>query len=149
MGQSTCHRSGYRGASMSHLGTPINRTYQSKVGTTNPQGLLAELLVRVTKPVYQVRCITCQTVTNISHERFDGAQCSNTYLHGRGEINRSQTTQTISPSTATRSRDAASAREYQRQGTPQSVRYSFRGEPNFAGADPSNIAAYLDYQENH
>ena len=130
---------------MSHLGTPINRSYQSKAGQTNPQGLTAEFLIRVRPPVYQVRCITCQTVTNVSHERFDSAQCSNAYLHGREEVNRSQISTTISPSYATRSRDSQAFREYVAQ-EQRKVTYSFT-EPTFAGADPSSIAAYLEYQE--
>lgn len=130
----------------SNLGTPV-RSYVDKSGTSNAQGIRVDRLIRATPPIYQCSCNQCGTSFPCSHTRVDSISCPNALAHGREDRSRSQITQTISPNTATRSRDAASAREYQRQETPQSVRYSFTGEPSFTGADSSSIAAYLDYQQ--
>ena len=127
-----------------NLGVPINRTYQSKVNQVNSFGIVAERIIRINPPVYQTRCSVCNAVTNISHERFDSAQCANTYLHNRGEINRSQITTTIAPSYAVRSRDSSNFRAYVAQ--EKQVTYSFRGEPTFQNADPSSIAAWLEQE---
>jgi hypothetical protein len=67
--------------------------------------------------------------------------------HGRGDVNRAHVATTISPDYAVRSRDSKAFREYVEQEQQRKVTYSFRGEPNFTGADPSSIAAYLEYTE--
>jgi hypothetical protein len=129
----------------STLGTP-QYSFENLAGIVNDNGISIERLVSRNPVAWAARCIECSTAWTVSHARARTVSCPNALTHNRESRRRSQITQTISPTTATRSRDAQSAREYQRQETPQSIRYTF-AEPTFAGADPSSVSAYLDYQE--
>jgi hypothetical protein len=126
-----------------NLGTPIGRSWSSHAGTVNDSGIVCDRLIRINPPIYECRCGTCGTSFQVGHQRFPNTQCPNALAHGRADRSRSQTTITISPTTATRSRDAQSARDYTRQEAPQSVRYSFRGEPDFSNMSPEQLSSYL------
>jgi hypothetical protein len=127
-------------------------------GIENIQGqrrgtLLIETLVSRRPVRWRVRCESCGLSTVVDHTRLQNgavASCPNGANCGRTIQPRTPgaTASVGVVPTAVRSRDAGSARQFQREQSAQPlVRWAEPSADTFTGVDPSSIRGYMDYLE--